>query len=100
MTPCEQALEAQKTATSNRCYYDWKDQLATNPAGNVPYTPVLPLLYGLQESLALLNAEGIDNVIARHDRCRQQGGVGAMYLGCHTACVHACCYTAPELMLL
>ncbi len=44
------------------------DQLKTNPAGSVPYTPVLPILYGLQESLALLNSEGIDNVIARHHR--------------------------------
>jgi len=62
------ALEAQKTAKSKRCYYDWADMLKTNPGGNVPYTPVLPLLYGMQESLALLNSEGIDNVIARHER--------------------------------
>ena len=35
----------------------------------MPYTPVLPLLYGIKESLALLNDEGIDNVVARHHRC-------------------------------
>ena len=63
-----QALEAHKTATSKRCYYDWADQLRTNPNGDVPYTPVLPLLYGMKESLALINSEGVDNVIARHNR--------------------------------
>ena len=61
-------MEAAKTATLKRCYFDWADQLKMNPAGNVPYTPVLPLLYGMKESLALINGEGIDNVIARHNR--------------------------------
>ena len=64
-----QALEAQKTAGMKRCYYDLTDMLATNPSGNVPYTPSIPLLYGLRESLGLLKAEGMDNVIARHHRC-------------------------------
>jgi aspartate aminotransferase-like enzyme len=49
-------------------YYDLEDQLATNPSGNVPYTPSIPLLYGLRETLGLIKAEGIDNVIARHHR--------------------------------
>ena len=64
-----QAIEAAKTAKLKRCYFDWADQLRMNPGGNVPYTPVLPLLYGMKESLALINSEGIDNVIARHHRC-------------------------------
>ena len=63
-----QALEAGKSAQMKRCYYDLADMLATNPSGNVPYTPSIPLLYGLRESLGLLKAEGMDNVIARHHR--------------------------------
>lgn len=63
------ALAAMKTATSKRCYYDFADQLKTNPSGNVPYTPCLSLLYGLRESLALLRAEGgMPAVAARHHR--------------------------------
>lgn len=62
------ALEAQKTAKLKRCYYDWADMLATNPSGNVPYTPSIPLLYGLKESLTLLRDEGMANVVARHHR--------------------------------
>ena len=46
--PCAQALAAGKTAQLRRVYYDFADMLRTNPSGNVPYTPSLPLLYGLQ----------------------------------------------------
>jgi alanine-glyoxylate transaminase/serine-glyoxylate transaminase/serine-pyruvate transaminase len=57
-----------KTAKLPRCYYDFMDQLKTNPAGSTPYTPSLSLLYGLRESLNLLRAEGMANVVARHHR--------------------------------
>jgi alanine-glyoxylate transaminase / serine-glyoxylate transaminase / serine-pyruvate transaminase len=57
-----------KTAQLKRCYYDFADMLKTNPSGSVPYTPSLPMLYGLKESIALLKAEGLDNVVARHHR--------------------------------
>jgi alanine-glyoxylate transaminase/serine-glyoxylate transaminase/serine-pyruvate transaminase len=53
-----QALEAGKTAQLKRCYYDFADYLRTNPTGNVPYTPSLPLLYGTQESIKMLKEEG------------------------------------------
>lgn len=64
----EKALAAGKTAQSKRCYYDFADQLKTNPSGNVPYTPSLPLLYGLRESIGMLKGEGLENVWARHHR--------------------------------
>jgi alanine-glyoxylate transaminase/serine-glyoxylate transaminase/serine-pyruvate transaminase len=41
-----QALEAHKTAQLKRCFFDWADYLKSNPGGNTPYTPSLPLLYG------------------------------------------------------
>jgi alanine-glyoxylate transaminase / serine-glyoxylate transaminase / serine-pyruvate transaminase len=40
--------------------------LTNNQNGFFPYTPATNLLYGLRESLAMLNEEGLDNVIARH----------------------------------
>ena len=63
-----QALEAKKSAKMPTCYYDWNDWLKAHP--NTPYTPIIPLLYGLQQSLDLLKAEGFENVIARHHRYR------------------------------
>jgi alanine-glyoxylate transaminase/serine-glyoxylate transaminase/serine-pyruvate transaminase len=42
--------------------------LAANETGFFPYTPATNLLFGLKESLLMLNEEGLDNVFARHDR--------------------------------
>ena len=39
-----------------------------NATGYFPYTPSLPPLYGLRESLTMLFEEGLDNVFARHHR--------------------------------
>jgi alanine-glyoxylate transaminase/serine-glyoxylate transaminase/serine-pyruvate transaminase len=62
----QKALTAMKTAKCTRCYFDFADHMRTNPSGYFPYTPALPLLYGLRESLAILFEEGLDNVCARH----------------------------------
>jgi alanine-glyoxylate transaminase/serine-glyoxylate transaminase/serine-pyruvate transaminase len=62
------ALQAHRTATLPRGYWDWSDQLATGERGFFPYTPATSLLYGLQEALTLLRAEGLDAVFARHRR--------------------------------
>ncbi|PSC68939.1 serine-glyoxylate aminotransferase [Micractinium conductrix] len=64
----DKAIASMKTAKSRRCYYDFADMLRLNPSGNVPYTPSLPLLYGMQASLKLLRDEGMQNVVARHHR--------------------------------
>ena len=60
------ALAAMKTAKCRRCYFDFTDHMKANPSGYFPYTPALPLLYGLRESLAILQEEGLENVFARH----------------------------------
>jgi alanine-glyoxylate transaminase/serine-glyoxylate transaminase/serine-pyruvate transaminase len=64
----EKALAANKTARLARAYWDWQAMLANNKTGYFPYTPATNLLYGLQESLNMLRAEGLDNVYARHTR--------------------------------
>lgn len=60
------ALEAAKHATSRRCYFDYGDMAKANASGYFPYTPALPLLYGLRESLAMINEEGLENIFRRH----------------------------------
>jgi len=64
----EKALAASKTATLARCYFSWDDMLASNADGWFPYTPATGLLYGLDESIRLINEEGFENVLARHAR--------------------------------
>jgi alanine-glyoxylate transaminase / serine-glyoxylate transaminase / serine-pyruvate transaminase len=60
------ALAAMKDAKCRKCYFDFTDHMKANPSGYFPYTPALPLLYGLRESLAILQEEGLENVFARH----------------------------------
>ena len=64
----QRALKAVETSTYPRCFLDLKDQMAHNAGGYTPYTPNLPILYGLRKALDLLFAEGLDNVYARHFR--------------------------------
>ncbi|GBU16143.1 MULTISPECIES: aminotransferase class V-fold PLP-dependent enzyme [Methylobacterium] len=47
-------------------YFAWADHLKQNPSGYFPYTPSLPLLYGLREALACISEEGLENVYHRH----------------------------------
>src|SRR5438270_8465302 len=62
------ALAASKESKLPRSYWDWSEMLAMNPSGYFPSTPATNLLYGLHEALEMLNAEGLDNVFARHAR--------------------------------
>jgi alanine-glyoxylate transaminase/serine-glyoxylate transaminase/serine-pyruvate transaminase len=62
----QKALEAAKTATSRRCYFDFGDMVSANASGYFPYTPPLQMLYGLREALRMLAEEGLENVFRRH----------------------------------
>ena len=64
----EKALAASKTANMPRAYWAWDEMLASGKTGYFPYTPATNLLYGLQEALAMLFEEGLENVFARHQR--------------------------------
>ena len=68
------ALAAYKTAECRRVYFDFGDQSKANATGYFPYTPALPLLYGLRESMRCLFEEGLERVFERHrvlaDGCR------------------------------
>lgn len=75
----EKALEARRsTATQPRCYFDYVDMINQNKNGYFPYTPALPLLYGLRESLQIIEEEGLENVFKRHRYLA--GGVRAAVL--------------------
>jgi alanine-glyoxylate transaminase/serine-glyoxylate transaminase/serine-pyruvate transaminase len=64
----ERALEASRRAGLPRSYWDWGPILAANRDGVWPYTPPTNLIHALREALALLRAEGLPNVLARHAR--------------------------------
>ena len=62
------AMEHSKSIETPRSYWDWQDMVGPNETGYFPYTPGTNLLYGLNEAIAMLHEEGLDNVFARHAR--------------------------------
>ena len=64
----QKALAARESARCPRVFFDFGDMLKANAGGYFPYTPSIPMLYGLRESLAIMFEEGLDNIFARHHR--------------------------------
>jgi alanine-glyoxylate transaminase/serine-glyoxylate transaminase/serine-pyruvate transaminase len=62
----QKALAATQSAKSRRCYFDLADMISTNPSGYFPYTPALPMLYGLREAIDIIFEEGLEQIFARH----------------------------------
>ncbi len=62
------ALAAREHAKCPRAFFDFGDMIRANATGYFPYTPSIPMLYGLRESLAIIAEEGLENIFARHQR--------------------------------
>jgi alanine-glyoxylate transaminase / serine-glyoxylate transaminase / serine-pyruvate transaminase len=62
----QKAVKAMEGAKSKRCYFDIADMIKANATGYFPYTPPLPMLYGLRESLNIIEEEGLENIFFRH----------------------------------
>ena len=62
------ALKANQSARCARYFWDWAPVFERNARGEFPYTPATALIFGLKESLAMLEEEGLANVFARHAR--------------------------------
>jgi alanine-glyoxylate transaminase/serine-glyoxylate transaminase/serine-pyruvate transaminase len=61
------ALEAHKTAKLGKHYFNWTVMMGRRHKGFVGTVPTT-LFYGLQESLRLIEQEGLEEVFARHQR--------------------------------
>ncbi|MFZ9551520.1 MAG: pyridoxal-phosphate-dependent aminotransferase family protein [Hylemonella sp.] len=62
------AIEASKSSRMPRSFWAWDEIIEMNKTGYWPYTPNTNLMYGLSESLDMLLGEGLDAVLARHQR--------------------------------
>jgi alanine-glyoxylate transaminase/serine-glyoxylate transaminase/serine-pyruvate transaminase len=87
----QKALEISKTAKAPRCYFDYADMVNANASGYFPYTPSVPMLYGLKESLAIIAEEGLENIFARHTHLAR-GVRAAVFEGWHLKL----CATEPK----
>lgn len=83
------ALARAQDARLPRAYWDWRDMLAVNEKGYFPYTPATNLLYGLYEAIAMLKAEGLPAVFARHQRHAEAARAAVRAWGLDVLCQEA-----------
>jgi alanine-glyoxylate transaminase/serine-glyoxylate transaminase/serine-pyruvate transaminase len=85
----DKALAVSKTNKLPRSYWDWAEAIKANQSGSWPYTPATNLLYGLRESIAMLEEEGTENVFARHLRHGEATRAAVRAWGLETVCADA-----------
>lgn len=78
----ERAWQYAEQAQLPRYYWDARQVRKSLAKGQNPYTPPVALLFGLAESLRLMEEEGLDNIWARHVRLRDAMRQGLKALGC------------------
>ena len=61
------AMQAHRSSTLPKHYFSWTTMLARKHRSFIGTVPIA-LFYGLQEALRLIEEEGLDQVIARHNR--------------------------------
>lgn len=64
----KKAMKATETATLPRTFFDVADMQKGYDANAFPYTPPVGLMRGLKTAIEMLEAEGLENVFARHTR--------------------------------
>jgi alanine-glyoxylate transaminase/serine-glyoxylate transaminase/serine-pyruvate transaminase len=79
-------MAAQSRARLPRSYFDWSDMVKLNRSGFFPYTPATNLLYGLRESLVMLDEEGLPAVFARHGRHAAAARAAVAHWGFEIVC--------------
>jgi len=94
------ALECSKNSTSHHSYWRWDAMVENNKRGYFPYTPSTNLLYGLDEALSMLHAEGMENVIARHGRLAHATRVAVDAWGLENVCLDPSAYSNSTTAVL
>ena len=76
------AQEAIKQSKSAKFYFSIAKYLKQLDANTTPFTPAVSLLFGLEASLDLLLAEGMENVWKRHARLAEASRRAMKAIGC------------------
>jgi aspartate aminotransferase-like enzyme len=78
----ERALAYAAAQPGGRYYFDWGKNAKAQAKGNSAFTPAVPLFLGLDVALDMIEAEGLENVLARHVLLARatRAGVGALGL--------------------
>jgi aspartate aminotransferase-like enzyme len=77
----EKAWRFNETSTLPRYYFDFAKERKNAIKGQNAYTPAVSLVVGLREVLAMIRAEGLENVFARHERLATATRAGVQAIG-------------------
>lgn len=77
----ERAWEVQDRCTTPRMYLDLRRAQTSLHAGQTPWTPAISLMFQLRQALAMLRAEGMEAVWARHHQNAKRVRAGLVELG-------------------
>jgi aspartate aminotransferase-like enzyme len=77
------ALDLAAERPGGRYYFDWGAAVAEQrkPVSATPFTPAVTLIRALDVALDLIEEEGLDNVLARHDLLARAARAGVRGLG-------------------
>jgi aspartate aminotransferase-like enzyme len=78
----ERALEYAASRPAGRYYFDWGRTAKSQRTFASPFTPAVSLFLGLDVALNMIEEEGLDNVLARHQLLARatRAGIAAMGL--------------------
>jgi aspartate aminotransferase-like enzyme len=77
----ERALAYAAERGEGRYYFDWGRTAKSQGTGASPFTPAVSLFFGLDVALGLIEAEGLENVLARHQILARATRAGAAAIG-------------------
>jgi len=77
----ERAIRSTETSTLPKFYFDLRKALKSYQDNDTPWTPAVSLIIGVDRALAMIRAEGIENVWKRHERLAMAVRSGIRALG-------------------
>jgi serine---pyruvate transaminase len=77
----KRALDHATSQPGGRYYFDWSKTRSSQAKGASPFTPPVTLVRGLDVALDLIEAEGLEDVLARHDLLARATRAGVRAIG-------------------
>ena len=77
----QRALDLADVRPAGRYYFDWRKTAKSQRKGASPFTPAVSLFLGLDVALGMIEAEGLENVFARHALLARATRAGVAAIG-------------------
>jgi alanine-glyoxylate transaminase/serine-glyoxylate transaminase/serine-pyruvate transaminase len=81
------ALAASRTRSAAAGYFSWSEHIEANRSGLFPQTPSTNILFGLRESLKMIEEQGMPAIFARHARHAEAARRAANAWGLELQCL-------------